>query len=115
MIFTLIVRTNHLNHSHSALSFARSLIAQQHNINCIYFLFDGTYIASNVIDLPSDEPNISHAWSLFAQQNNIDLSVCAASSYRRGVIAESLAPGFELGSMGQLVESCDLADRVVSL
>jgi tRNA 2-thiouridine synthesizing protein D len=115
MKFTLIVRNNHLQSGNQGLQFAQQLLAQQQQIDCIYFLFDGVYLANPAIDMPTDEPNLAHAWSEFSIQNNISLNICAASALRRGINTDNLAPGFVVSSIGHLVQSCDDADRVVSL
>lgn len=115
MKFTLIITTNHLNNNYSALQFAQAALLQQHNINCIYFLFDGAYAANSHIDMPTDEFAVSSLWSKFAANNNITLSVCAASGLRRGIDSANLASGFAMGSIGQLVASCAEADRVIRL
>jgi tRNA 2-thiouridine synthesizing protein D len=114
MKFVLIVRTNHLSNSYTALKLAQAALTQ-HSISCVYFLFNGAYTANKFIDMPTDEFNLSQQWSAFATSNNIDLLVCAASGLRRGICENTLAPGFKMGSIGQLVASCDSADRVVSL
>ena len=115
MIYTLIVRSSHLKNNYNALQFARILLTQAHQINCIYFLFAGAYTANKFISMPSDEPNIAMQWSEFSQQHNLPLKVCDASAARRGINASNLLTGFKLGSIGELVESCDLADRVITL
>lgn len=114
MIYTLIVNSNHLTTGRNALQLAQDLLAQKQQINCIYFLFDGAYVANKFIDMPTDEFDLTKAWSEFAKQNNVPLSVCAASGLRRGIIQNNLAEGFYLGSIGELVESCAAADNVVT-
>jgi len=115
MKFVLIVRTNHLNNSYSALKFAQTALQLEHELECIYFLFDGAYCANQQIDMPSDEYSLAKDWSDLAASYNLTLGVCAASSTRRGIAPNNFAPGFAPASLGQLVASCDLADRVVCL
>lgn len=115
MKFTLIVRNNHLKQSHSALKFAQALIANQHTLISVYFLFDGAYNANKLIDLPSDEPDCSSSWGLLNTQHNVPLNICSASALRRGINEDLLVHGFALGSIGQLVASCDASDRMVFL
>lgn len=115
MIYTLIIRSHHLQNTYNAINFAQALLSQQHTINYIYFLFDGAYTANINIDMPTDEPNLSQQWSELAQNNNLILHVCASSALRRGINVNNLASSFAMGSIGQLVESADQADRVVSL
>jgi tRNA 2-thiouridine synthesizing protein D len=115
MHFVFIVTSSHLNNTYNAIKLAREILAQQHTINCIYFLFDGVYNANQNIDMPTDEPAQHAAWSRFATEFNLALRICTASGLRRGVVENCLAAGFSMGSIGQLVESCDTADRVIRL
>jgi len=115
MLYTLVVKSSHLNNNPDAMALALDLIHHKHQVTAIFFLFDGAYTANAFIDMPTDEPNISQQWSEFAQAHDIRLVVCSASAARRGICATNLARGFNLGSIGELVESCDAADRVVSL
>jgi tRNA 2-thiouridine synthesizing protein D len=115
MLFTVIVRHDHLTNVNGSLALVQALINEQHSIKTIFFLFNGAYTANAFIDMPSDEPNISQLWSELAQAHQIRLVVCSASAARRGICVTNLAPGFNLGSIGELVESCDASDRVVSL
>lgn len=115
MIYTLIVRSNHLNSNYSALNFAQAILDQQHSINNIYFMFDGAYIANSLIDMPTDEYNLQAAWAQLANKHAIKMSVCAASALRRGITTQNMASGFTSGSIGELVDGCDVADRVISL
>lgn len=115
MLYTLLVSSSHLNNNFDTLALAQDLINNQHQISTIFFIFDGAYTANAFIDLPTDEPNISKQWVDFAQNHQIRLVVCSASAARRGICHTNLAPGFNLGSIGELVESCDTADHVVSI
>ncbi len=115
MLYTIVVQSSHLNNNSEALALAQELLNNKHKISVIFFLFDAAYTANAFIDMPTDEPNISQQWSAFAKQHSIKLIVCSASAARRGIVAANLADGFNLGSIGELVESCDAADHVVSL
>ena len=115
MIYTLIIYSNHLTNGRNALEVAQDLLAQNHTINYIYFLFDGAYVANKFIDMPTDEYDLSKAWRQFAAVNNIDLSVCSASGLRRGISQESIAEHFRFGSIGEFVTHCTAADKVLSL
>ncbi len=84
MIYTLIISSNHLTSGRQALDVAKGIVAQHDQINKIYFLFDGTYVANKYIDMPTDEFNLPKAWVEFSDQYDINLAVCAASGYRRG-------------------------------
>lgn len=115
MLYTLIVTSNHLTTGRQALNLATDLLRQNNQINRIYFLFDGAYVANKFIDMPTDEFNLTAAWNEFAQQHGVPLSVCSASGLRRGISKQSIADGFSFGSIGELVESCAAADKVLSI
>ncbi len=114
MIYTLIVSSNHLTDGRNALLQAEELIQQQNQINHIYFIFDGVYTANKYIEMPSDEFDLKQAWSDFASKHKVRLSICAASGFRRGITPETLASGFSMSSIGELVESCNAADKVLT-
>lgn len=115
MLYTLVVLSSHLNNNHDAIALAQDLISNKQQIATVFFLFDAAYTANSFIDMPTDEPNISKQWSDFAHHHQVKLVVCSASAARRGICTTNLAPGFNLGSIGELVASCDAADHVVSL
>lgn len=115
MLYTVIIRHDHLTNVTGSLAVVQALINEQHSIKTIFFLFNGAYAANAFIDMPSDEPNISQLWSELAQTHKVRLVVCSASAARRGICITNLAPGFSLGSIGELVESCDASDRVLCL
>lgn len=114
MIYTLIVTSNHLTKGRNALQLAQELLAKSAQINRIYFLFDGAYVANKYIDMPTDEFDLTNAWVDFAKQNQLRLSVCTASGLRRGISRDNLAEGFTFGSIGELVESCAAANEVLT-
>jgi tRNA 2-thiouridine synthesizing protein D len=115
MNYVLIVKSNHLTTGRQALQTAQDLLKQQHKISCIYFLFDGVYVANKYIDMPSDEFNLTKAWQDLSIANDLSLLVCAASGFRRGIVAETIADRFIFGSIGQLVDGCDQAKQVLTL
>lgn len=114
MIYTLIVCSNHLTQGRNALQLAEELVASGGTISLIYFLFDGVYVANRFIDIPTDEFNLNDAWRDFAQQHQVKLSVCMASGLRRGISKHSIANGFDFASIGELVESCQKSDEVIT-
>lgn len=110
----------------TALNFARALAQSGHSLHCVFFFHDGVHCGnSNLIPPQSHEP-FHKAWQGLAERNACDLIVCATSALRRGVLSatearrhhlpesrENLAPGFELGGLGQWVEATQTADRVI--
>ena len=73
---------------------------------------------------PSDDRNIQQLWSTLAEQNSLDMVVCAAAAQRRGILdqkeadrhgkpAANIAPHFTISGLGQLIEAAIVSDRLV--
>ena len=115
MKFTIIIQSSHLQSGNSAIEYILSAIEKGHRIQSIFFHLDGVYTAARGIDMPSDEMDLSQQWqNLLAEYPDLPLILCSNASLRRGLNAETILPGFQMGSMGNLVESCDIADRVIT-
>jgi len=115
MLYTLIVRSSYLQDGDKALEFAEQAISKGDQFNLIYFLFDGVFVANKFIDMPTDEPDLHKLWTEFATNNHIDLTVCAASGLRRGITEQTMGEKFHTGSIGQFIEACEAADKVITL
>ena len=109
----------------TALAFARAVVAAGHRIVRIFFFHDGVYCGSDLLIPAAGQQSIAAQWAELAQQNNIDLVICVASALKRGILNESeakrytksagnLHPQFDLSGLGQWIEACALADRVVT-
>lgn len=109
---------------HSALNFARAALAAKHRVLRVFFFGDGV-AAGSAQNVPApDTPAIAEQWATLAAQHDIDLVVCATSAVRRGVLdageanrhdrAVTLQTGFDISGLGQWVEACLLADRVLT-
>ena len=75
--------------------------------------------------LPPDELDLVQAWTEFGQAAEVELLVCISSCLRRGLLDEteadryhkpnaSIAPGFTISGLGQLIDACLESDRVMS-
>lgn len=111
--------------SKTALAFARAAVAAGHRIVRVFFYRDGVYCANQFAVPPTGESSIAAHWSELAQQHQIDLVVCIASAVKRGLLdaseaqrhhkaAGNMQPGFALSGLGQWVEACLVADRIVT-
>ncbi|HSB95103.1 MAG TPA: sulfurtransferase complex subunit TusD [Spongiibacteraceae bacterium] len=111
--------------AHTALAFAQAAVQAGHQVTRVFFYHDGVYCANALAIPPSGETSIAMRWSELAQAQQIDLVVCVASAVKRGLLdsdeakrhqkgAGNIQPGFELSGLGQWVEACLLADRVVT-
>ncbi len=110
---------------HTALQFARAVLASGHHINRVFFYHDGVYCANRLSAPPQDEIDIVAAWSELASANQVELTACIASCLRRGVLdeaeaaryektADNIAEGFTISGLGQLIDATINADRVVT-
>lgn len=111
--------------SHSAYNFAEAALAQGHELYRLFFYHDGVYNANKLIQAPQDEVNIQQKWSNLADEHQVDLVVCVASSLRRGVLDETeaeryemdhhiLASPFIISGLGQLIDASVQSDRIVT-
>ena len=109
----------------SALHFCTAVLESGHSIQRLFFYEDGVLNASAAIIPPQDELHLPRAWQQLVQQHGIDAVVCISSALKRGVVdateaeryglaSGSLLPGFVIGGLGQLVEACIQADRVIT-
>lgn len=110
---------------HTALAFTRAAVATGHRIIRVFFFHDGVHCGNDLAIPVAGQQSIAMQWAELAQQYDIDLVICVASALKRGILndseakryaksANSLHPQFELSGLGQWVEACALADRVVT-
>jgi tRNA 2-thiouridine synthesizing protein D len=108
----------------SALNFTRAALQSGHRVMRVFFFSDGVS-AGNTQPVPApDSENISEQWAALGAMHGIDLVVCSTSAVRRGVLdngearrhdrAATLREAFDIAGLGQWVEACLLADRVLT-
>lgn len=108
----------------TAYLFAKAALDKGHEINRIFFYHDGVNNGTRLTTPPQDDRNIVSRWSQLAEQYKLDLVVCVAAAQRRGIAdadearrngkdADNLAPGFRISGLGQLIEACIEADRLM--
>jgi tRNA 2-thiouridine synthesizing protein D len=97
----------------SAYQFAKAALSRGHEIQRVFFYHDGVNNSSRFTEPPQDDRHIVNRWSKLAEEHKIDLVVCVAAALRRGVKDETLAGGFRISGLGQLVDSGIKADRLV--
>jgi tRNA 2-thiouridine synthesizing protein D len=97
----------------SAYQFAKAALSRGHEIQRVFFYHDGVNNSSRFTEPPQDDRHIVNRWSKLAEDHKIDLVVCVAAALRRGVKDETLAGGFRISGLGQLVDSGIKADRLV--
>jgi tRNA 2-thiouridine synthesizing protein D len=111
--------------SDTALAFARAAVAGGHRVLRVFFYRDGVYCANRLAVPATGARSSAEHWSELARAHGIDLVVCIASAIKRGLLDDAeagrhgkgtgnLQAGFELSGLGQWVEACLQADRVVT-
>jgi len=126
MKFVIQVNEGPYNHeaSTSALNFIRAALDAGHEVFRVFFYHDGVNNATRYTTPPQDDLHIVNTWSELAEKHELDLVVCVAAAQRRGIVDEgeqerngkdgnNIAPGFRISGLGQLVEGCIQADRLV--
>ncbi len=109
----------------TALAFARAAVAAGHRILRVFFFHDGVLCGNDLAVAPPGQGSMAAQWAELATQHDIDLVICVASALKRGIVNESeakryaktasnLHPQFDLSGLGQWIEACALADRVVT-
>lgn len=109
----------------TAARVAQALIRKGHQLDTVFFSDAATAIGLATLSMPQDEFAVQHLWQSLADEHGVELVLCVASAMQRGVLGEaevpsgselhpSLAEGFRIGGLGQLVAATHAADRVLT-
>ncbi len=120
MIFTIAVLGSPYGSQANlhAFKFAQSVIENGHHINRVFFFHEGVSIALEKREFNEEEFDYTKAWRELSSEHDVELNVCISSGGRRGVVKNettnsTLAEGFELVGLGQLVEAISSGDKYV--
>lgn len=108
----------------TAYRFAAAALAQGHRIYRLFFYGDGVHNASALAVVPRDDFDLPAHWQRLIGDHQLHAVVCIASAARRGVLSDAeaqrygshagnLAPAFELGGLGELVDAALNSDRLL--
>ena len=125
-VFTLVITGAPYSSqaSQTALDFARAALAADKRIDRVFLYGDGVHLASSLATPPSDELNLSEAWSAFLTEHGIPGVACIASALRRGLVneaemqryklsASNLRAPFEIAGLGEWVTSAASESRLL--
>ena len=109
----------------TAFNFVTAALRKGHSVPRVFFYHDGVAVANRLSVPPQDERHVQGNWTALAQEAGIDLVVCVAAAQRRGVLdaseaarlgkdADTLADGFRISGLGQLIDMAIQCDRVVT-
>lgn len=96
----------------NALGFASAVLAAGHEIERVFFYKEAVAIGNRFATAESGD---RAAWLALAADGGFELAICIAAAARRGVVeGQSLATGFEIVGLGQLVSAMEDGERLVS-
>jgi tRNA 2-thiouridine synthesizing protein D len=109
----------------TAARFAHAALARGHSIHRVFFLDEGTRCGSSHNVVPQDESDALTLWQELKEQHGVELIICISSAIRRGMLDDTEAqryekngatvhPAFEISGLGQLVDACNSAARLVT-
>lgn len=110
--------------SETAYQFSRQALALGHEIVRVFFYHEGAYHGMRWMSPAADEMPLAQRWSKLAAEQGVDLVICISAAHRRGLLeaGESLAQGkqdddvaagFRIAGLGQWVDACLKADRLL--
>lgn len=108
----------------TAYRFAAAALASGHHIDRLFFYGDGVHNSSALAVVPRDDFDLPAHWQRLISDHQLRAVVCIASAARRGVLSDAeakryskgtgnLAPAFELGGLGELVDAALNSDRLL--
>ena len=109
----------------SGLRFAEAVVKSGHRLSRVFFSGDAVTVANRLAVAPQGEQDLCARWRALAEACGVELIICVSASLQRGQIDETEASRYEkdsftvespfiISGLGQLVESCIEADRVVT-
>ncbi len=103
---------------HTALDFAYAVTRSEHSIYRVFFYQDAVAIGARYLTMPDDEPNLQKAWLTLSEDHDVELAICISAAQRRGIGCDenynTVADGFVVSGLGQLIEAMLESDRLIS-
>ncbi len=127
MKFTIVVHSAPYSSqaATSAWQFCNALLDSGHEIYRLFFYQDGVHNTTQLCVPPQDEINLPLEWQKLIKRHDIDAISCVSSALKRGILdgteadrheknCHNLADATSLSGLGQLIEACLVADRVIN-
>jgi tRNA 2-thiouridine synthesizing protein D len=117
--FALLINSApHSAQADAAFRFARAAAGHGYRIIRVFFHGEGVYHALPPPIMGGNEKSLTARWTELARTADVDLVLCSAAAERRGVwdseSGRPVAEGFRVGGLGQWVEACLQAERILS-
>lgn len=99
----------------SALRFMQQVVSAGHAVDSVFLYRDAVHAASALIDLPSDEPNLSAKLQQFCLQHQIPLLFCVTAAEKRGVCTDQVKPahGYTAAGLAEFAMRLAQVDKLV--
>jgi tRNA 2-thiouridine synthesizing protein D len=97
--------------AHTAYQFIKAALDKDHEILRVFFYHDGVYNGLQP-GLSAEDKDSIPPWSELADKHGVDLVLCVSAAQRRGMPTIEV-DGFQVGGLGQWMDACLKADRVV--
>ena len=127
MIYSLLLLSSPVSGhgSRTAAQFAQCVLARGHTIRRVFFLDAGTLASSGTSVFAQDESDPVRLWVALAEQHAVELVICISSALKHGTLDNTEAnrherpgptidPLFSVAGLGQLVDACAHADRLIT-
>ena len=100
----------------TAIDLIYELLERKHLIERVFFQHDGALQALSNGETAARQAHLLALWKSLADLG-IELAVCISSAAKRGVSqkSNSLAEGFELVGLGQLIAAIEASDRYIEV
>ena len=95
----------------NALRFATAALAAGHAIGRVFFYKEAVAVGNR---FASDDDGVRAGWVALSAEGGFELAICIAAAARRGIVPDSLAEGFAIVGLGQLIEAMEDGERLVS-
>ncbi len=99
----------------SALRFMQQALAANQSINSVFLYREAVLAASALIDLPSDEQNLSDTLRQFCHSHQIPLLFCITAAEKRGVCSNEIKPaqGYTAAGLAEFAMRLAQVDKLV--
>jgi tRNA 2-thiouridine synthesizing protein D len=94
----------------TGFQFIKAALDSGHEIVRVFFYHDGVF---NAFISPAPPDIMVPDWSGLARENGVELVYCLTAATRRGML--ECLEGLQSGGLGQWVDACLRADRVLVL
>lgn len=95
-----------------ACAFARAALAAGHRVGSVFFYKDAVAVGNR---FATDDDGARDAWRMLAAEGGFELMICISAAGRRGVVENrSVADGFVIVGLGQLIQAMEECDRLVT-